>query len=121
MSSQDLKATPQAGLSKVIFFNNVSFAHSVDRTGTIAISLNGKGLATLKAFSYVQVFLEKGQYDLYMEHWDLFVFKSNHKLQIDKDEVFVEVSPTATSNKYKILDQLPSGFEEKYKPAYVSQ
>jgi hypothetical protein len=120
LPSQNLEVKPEAGLSKVVFFNNSNFlTHGIDQSGYVTIKINGKGLATLQIHTYVQIFLEKGEYDLYMAHLDVLLFESNHKLRIDKDEVFVEVSASITSNEYKIVDRLPANFIKTYKPVDI--
>jgi len=122
LPSQNLEAKPEAGLSKVVFFNNSNFlTHGIDRSGYVTIKINGKGLATLQIHNYVQIFLAQAEYDLYMAHLDILLFESNHKLKVDKDELFVEIYATTISNEYKIVDQLPANFIKIYKPAYIKK
>ncbi len=116
LPSLSLKAKPDADLAKVIFFNNSDVVtHGIDSCGAVTIKINDKDLATLPIHTYVQIFLEKNEYDLHMAHLDAFLFESDHKLKVDKDEMFVEVSASTTSNRYKIADQLPDNFITKYK------
>lgn len=111
-----LKGKPESDPAKVIFFNNSDVVtQGIDSCGAVTIKINDKELATLPIHTYFRIFLDKNEYDLYLSHPDGSLFESDHKLKVDKDEMFVEVSAGATSNTYKIADRLPDDFITKYK------
>ena len=110
-----LNAKPESDMAKVIFFNNSDVVtNGIDSCGAVTIKINGKDLAALPTHTYVQTFLEKNEYDLHLSRLDGSLFESDHKLKVDKDEMFVEVSAGTTSNTYKIADRLPDNFITKY-------
>jgi hypothetical protein len=112
----NLNAKAESNPAKVIFFNNSDVVtHGIDSRGAVTIKINGKDLVALPPHTYVRIFLEKNEYDLHLSHLDGSLFESDHKLKVDKDEMFVEVSPGATSNSYKIADRLPDNFITEYK------
>jgi hypothetical protein len=120
LPSQDMRSRSEEGLARVVFFNaSNELLFGLDQSGFVAIKINNKGLATLKIGSYVQIFLDKGEYDLYLAHQDMILFENNYKLAVDKDEVFVKVFAEAVSTNYKIVDRLPANFSQKYQPAYI--
>jgi hypothetical protein len=117
---QNLSMKPDKGLSRVVFFNTSNaLMYGVDQTGRITIKINDKGLATLDIDSYVQIFLEKGEYDIYLAHRDFILFENKYKLIIDKDELFVEVFAEPVSNNYKLVEQLPADFSRRFFSASI--
>jgi hypothetical protein len=122
LPSQHLITKPDKGLSRVVFFNTSNvIMFGVDQTGRVTIKINDKGLATLDIGSYVQIFLEKGEYDLYLAHRDIVLFEKKCKLKIDKDEILVEVFAEPVSTNYKLVEQLPADFPRRFAPADIKR
>ena len=72
LPNQALSVKPAEGLSRVVFFNSSNIIlYGLDQSGVISMRLDGKGLATLKIHDYVQIFLDKGEYNLYLVHRDV--------------------------------------------------
>lgn len=119
LPSQDIHSAVQPGLSRIVFFNaSNKLLYGLDGSGKINIKINKKDLASLKINDYVQIFLARDDYELYLVHKDVMDFKSNYKLKIDKEEVFVKVYSQPFSTDYKIVDQLPADFKREYRSAY---
>ena len=118
LPSQSLDTTVAQGQRRVVFFNTSnSLLFGADGSGKINIKLNNKALASLKIHEYVQIFLEPGSYDLYLAHLDIATFKSNYKINIAEDDVFIKVYSQPTSTNYKMVEELPADFSKKYTPA----
>lgn len=120
---QDINVSPDDNMLRVIFYNSSShLLYPTIFTGTsgaIDIKIDGKYLGRLKKRQYVQVFLERGNYDVSLKHRDILRFKTDHKLELKNDNTYIEVFARPVSNKFKIVEFLPVNFSRKYKPAYV--
>ena len=117
MPDQNIQANLDKGKTRVIFFNDSnSILYGLDGSDKINIKLNDKAVGSLKIGDYVQIFLEQGAYDLYLAHWDLVTLESTYKINIGKDDVYIQVYSQTTSTAYQIVDELPENFSQKYEP-----
>jgi len=117
LPSQDINSPLEDNNYRIVFFNS-SFILLYPFTATINIKLNQKHVATLKAGQYVQLYLSAGEYELYLDHWDVKTWKSDYKFAIDSDNTFVKVFTKMTSTDYEVVKSLPDDFESHYRPAY---
>ncbi len=98
---------------RVIFFNDSNdFFYAL--TGKIWIGLNNKKIGTINRNEYLEVILSKGNHELFLEHWDLFVFKSRHNIVFEKDTNYVLVKTKPTSNDFKVIESKPDNFENRF-------
>lgn len=100
-------------MCRVVFFND---SHDLlyAMTGKIWIGLNNKKIGMINRNQYIEVNLSKGNYELFLEHWDLFVFKSRHNIVLEKDTNYVLVKTKPTSNDFKIIESKPDNFENRF-------
>ena len=120
LPNQNIYDQSQQNNHRVIFFN-ASNAFLYPASGTINIKLNQKHVATLKIGRFVQVNILPGEYDLYLDHWDIVHWKSDYKLSVDNSATFVKVFAKLTSTGYEVVSALPEEFERDYKPAYKNK
>lgn len=115
LPNQSFLATPPDGLSRVVLFNTSNRALYFE-SGPIRIQLNGRQLPSIWLDHYVQAFVEPGEYELKLEHYDVFFWKGTHLIQVDAPEVFLEVYNLPTTTKYRRVDQLPDDFHSRFTP-----
>jgi hypothetical protein len=115
--SQSILAEAPSGLTRVVFLNDSDpIGAGLDGSHKINVKLNGKAVGSISINEYAQIFLEPEIYDLHMAHFDILTFKSDYKLNIGKEDVYIIIYSLPTSNAYEIVNRLPSDFREKYKP-----
>ena len=115
LPAQDVSASIPDGLARVVFFNTSNHALYWE-SGHIRIQLNGNQVPTVWLDEYVQVYVEPGEYQLLLEHLDVFMFTDMYTLKVDDPEVFLEVYNGITSTNYKRVGDLPSDFHSRFKP-----
>ncbi|HKJ79553.1 MAG TPA: hypothetical protein VKA10_08455 [Prolixibacteraceae bacterium] len=91
--------------------NDVFFA----LTGKQRVAIDNKNAGKLKRNEYMIINLQKGKHELSLEHWDLFVFKSKHEINLMNDTNYISIKASPTSNSIEILNSLPEKFEKRYK------
>lgn len=102
------------GNGKVLIFNGSDWKHTIDNTARLNIWIEKRVLGQIRAKEYVVVDLKNGEYNFTVLHIDLVKMKSQHKITIDKNTKVIRISPTITSNKVEITNELPKKFD-KYK------
>lgn len=103
-------------MCRVIFFND---SHDLlyALSGKMRIGLNNKEIGTINRNEYLEVNLRRGSNELFLEHWDVLVFKSKHDVVFENDTNYVSVKTKPTSNDYRIMESKPDNFEKKYMKA----
>ncbi len=106
-------------LQRLIIFNDSNFLlYGIDGSGKINVYVNGKGVGQLPIGTYVIVELEIGTHEIELEHRDIKMFKSTHKVAIRNDQQFLKIYSTMTSNGADLVDR-PEDFAATYDPAYA--
>src|SRR4029453_6496921 len=113
--AQDLAAQAPEGLTRVVFINTSNRALYFD-SGPIRIQLDGHQLPSIWLDHYVQAFVEPGEYELLLEHYDLIHWKGRHTINVEGREMFISVYNLPVSTEYEILDALPDEFFTRFKP-----
>lgn len=98
---------------KVLIFNASNPVWSGSNSGK-DIWLDGKGVGRIETGQYVELVVPKGSHTLKLLHQDLFDFYSTHEIKVSDDESIIEICSTATSNKARVLRQLPDKFKESF-------
>jgi len=107
--------------TKVVIFNESSMVlHGIDNTGRLNVKLDGKGVARLQIGEYVQVIVPRGKHQVYLEHRDMFMFRSDHELEFTNAETFLQVRATPISNEAKVVPELAPQFDVKFRPALLA-
>jgi hypothetical protein len=113
--AQNLSAQVPNGLTRVVFINT-SNRFLYFESGPVRIQLDGNQLPSIWLDHYVQAFVEPGEYDLLLEHYDVIHWKGRHRIQIEGTEMFISVYNLPISTEYEILDSLPEDFFTRFKP-----
>jgi len=113
--AQDLSASVPEGLTRVVFINTSNRALYFE-SGPIRMQLDGRQLPSIWLSHYVQAFIEPGEHDLLLEHYDLIHWKGRHKLSVEGSEMFVGVYNLPISTEYEILEALPEDFSTRFNP-----
>jgi hypothetical protein len=113
-SEYNLIKTSTAGISanevgngKILIFNGSGMKHKIDDTSRLNIWINGNALGQLNANEYAVLLLLPGKYNFRLQHKDVANFESTHEVEITKETIFINVKPTATSNKVEIVSNMP--------------
>ncbi|MBN1958618.1 MAG: hypothetical protein JXQ81_09180 [Desulfuromonadales bacterium] len=115
-TTQDIHAAPDAGTSRVIFFNPVSFGGvKLNLNMSVHIEIDGQAGPFIQHSQYFQVFLSEGEHMIKLEHVDPIAFSDTYKIVVSDNDLYVKVSRTLFGNSLEIQDQLPPQFEQEYK------
>lgn len=122
LTDQSLSAEIPPSHARVVFFNT-SNKIVYPTSGSVRIQLDGQTVPTVHFDRYVQIFVEPGEYDLLLEHFDAFgYFTSRHRITISAPESFFAVYSQPVSTAYEQVPALPENFETDWSPAkYPSQ
>ncbi len=114
---QDLASPVPTGLTRVVFLNT-NFVSEAYGAGPIRIQLDGRQLPSVWPERYVQAFVEPGEYELLIEQSFGFFWKSRDRITVAGDQVLVSLYRTTLGlfPKYEIVDELPSDFDEAFRP-----
>ena len=115
LPSQDIVSGAPEGKTRVVFFNSSSPGLYFE-SGVIRIRLNGDTVPSLWLRKYVQVVVDPGEYNLLLEHYDLFSFTNTYTLSLPPGDVFLEVYCSPISTKFKRHESLPLNFKRRYTP-----
>jgi len=115
LPAQDVSTSIPDGFVRLVFFNTSNHALYWE-SGHIRIQLDGNQIPTIWLDEYVQVYVEPGEYQLLLEHLDVFMFKDRYTLVLEDPEVFLEVYNGVTSTKYRRVEELPPDFHSRFKP-----
>ncbi|GEM_PF-1946183 len=119
LPSQSIDARPATGQVKVLFFNDSNrFLYGLDGSGKINVTLAERNVASLQIGTYVQLFMDPGQYNLVLAHRDMATFESKHRLRVQGDAVFVKVYSQPMSTDFDIVNALPTEFTRDFRPAF---
>jgi len=113
LPSQDLRTEVPPGYSRVVFFNDSSEALYFE-SGNIRIQLNGSTAPSLYLNHYAQLFLVPGEYELMLEHFDLFKFTDRYDIAISGPEVFIRIWCRPVSTQYERVEKLPDDFQNRF-------
>ena len=113
LPSQDVSTPVPPGYVRVVFFNDTLEALNW-ATGTIRIQVDGQTAPSLYLNHYAQLFLRPGEYELMLEHWDVFKFTDRYRVQIAEPGMFFRVWCTPFATKYEVLKTLPPHFESHF-------
>ena len=103
-------------LRRVVFFNSSErYWFWRGPSGKLNLLLDGRGLAALERDDYVQAFLPPGDYEVELSHMDFRTYRSRHRLVVGDAPVFVEVFPSATSHELVVHDEVPRGFQSRFR------
>lgn len=105
------------GMARVVFINGPKGGMEIDGSDKINISIEGRDLASLRKWQYVQVMLEPGTYEVKLVHLDIGRFSSGHVLDVEPGDNWVSAYSTITANKLVRLDRRPKDFPKRHKPA----
>lgn len=112
---QDLAEVAPEGLSRIVLFNTSNRLLYFE-SGPIRIQLNGEQLPSIWLDHYIQAFVEPGEYELRLEHFDMFFWKGAYSIDIAAPEVYLEVFNSPTSTKYRRVERLPDDFHSRFEP-----
>lgn len=112
---QSITSEVPEGRIRVVFFNN-SNRFLYFESGPIRIQLNGQQVPSIWLDHFVQVFIEPGEYDLLLEHFDIITWKSRYKVKLEGPENFVELYNRPTSTRYRLVEALPQDFATRFRP-----
>ena len=113
--AQDVSTSIPDGFVRLVFFNTSNHALYWE-SGHIRIQLDGNQIPTIWLDEYIQIYAEPGEYQLLLEHLDVFMFTDRYTLVLEGPEVFLEVYNGVTSTKYKRVDELPPDFHSRFRP-----
>jgi hypothetical protein len=108
-----LRTNVPDGYTRVVFFND-SIEALYFESGNIRIQLNGQTAPSLYLNHYAQLFLRPGDYELLLEHFDLFTFTDRYKITIAGQQVLIRLWCRPISTKYEIVEKLPDNFEVNF-------
>jgi hypothetical protein len=98
---------------RVVLFNDTIEALNY-ATGTMRIQLNGQSVPSLYLNHYVQLFLKPGEYELMLEHWDLFQFTDRFAIAIVEPAAYLRLWTTPFGNNFEALHELPNDFDSEF-------
>jgi len=116
LPSQDLSVQAPEGVVRFVLFNTSSHVWFIDRAA-IRIRLDGRTIPTLLLDEYTQLFVEPGNHQLLLEHFDLVQFTSTYTVNLSGRDAFFSVYTAPLSTKYRQVDSLPGGFARRFAPA----
>lgn len=118
LPAQDLNVSPESEKTKVVFYNGNGFNPLyLDGSWRVGIKIDGVGVENLNIGKYVQLFLNPGNYNVELSHIDIFTFRDVYSFDVGSDAMYVKVYNTPISTKYKIEQNEPDSFREKFEPA----
>lgn len=118
LPSQSINAPSEPGRVRLLLFNDSNrFLYGLDGSGKINVKLAGKNVASLEIGTFVQLFVDPGQYDLLLAHRDMVTFESSHRLAVQGDAMFVKVYSQPVSTDLEILNTMPVDFADQFRPA----
>lgn len=97
----------EVGNGKILIFNGSGMMNKMDDSSRLNIWINGNALGQIKANEYAVLLLLPGTYNFRIQHKDVANFESTHKVEITKETIFINIKPTATSNKVEIVTNMP--------------
>jgi hypothetical protein len=100
---------------KVLIFNASNPVWSGPNSGK-DLWLNGKGVGRLETGQYLEFFVSTGSHEIKILHQDVFDFYSTHPITITASSSIVEICSTLTSNRARVLSNLPDQFKESFTP-----
>jgi hypothetical protein len=118
-TTQDIHAATDKGTSRVIFFNPVSdMGRKFNLNMGVRIEIDGQAGPYIQHSHYFQAFLSSGGHVIKLEHIDPVAFSDTYKIVVNEDnDLYIKVSRKLFGNELEIVDELPNGFEQDYKPA----
>ena len=115
-SDLSVQATSPTETKLVIFNDSNYLLYGLDGSGRINVRLNGRGVAQIKVGHYAQVIVPKGSYRVDLLHVDREYYASQHQIELNEPESFLEVRAISFSNEANLVPALPADFEKKFKP-----
>lgn len=94
----------------IVLFHNSNYIFdyfSALGPNKVNIKMDGVHLGQIDYGEFFMLEIEPGEHEFELEHRDMFMFRSSHKLMIDNDTKVILVKPTVTSNKIEITNKLP--------------
>jgi hypothetical protein len=103
-------------MSKLVIFNDSNFL--INSPTKIKVILDNKIVGQLHYKEFLIIDIKKGEHTLKLEHKDMITFKSNHTINVAKEETFLKIIATMMSNTAKIVSK-PSNFNKRFSQAYL--
>jgi hypothetical protein len=101
----DLKAIASKSENvKALFYNTTSWFVT---TTPMELTINGTMIGSFGVGEYIQLELAAGVHEVELTHWDLFTFKSKHKIDVSPPSRYIEFFGTILSNDIKVTEELP--------------
>ena len=106
LPTQDLKASPPKGKTRVIFYNgNRVNPLFMDFSWRIGIKLSDKVVENLHMREYVQLFLKPASYKVELSHFDLITLNDLYYIKVENDSpIYIQAYNTPISTKYTSLN-----------------
>ncbi len=99
---------------KMIFYNNSNkFWSGMDGSGKINLFIDGKGVCRLSIGEYIIVETTPGTHTIDLEHRDIGLFKSSHRLSVDEKDNYIQIY-SAWGSSYADVTIKPESFENSY-------
>lgn len=114
LPAQNIDADPPHGKSRVVVFNATEPSWKTGAFAAIAVEINGQYAATLRESSYVQLFLEPGEYAVKLEFSDTLTFTDRFDLKVGVDPLYVRITRESFASDLEIVRQLPLEFSDNY-------
>ena len=114
--NQDIHAAAPDGMTRVIFYNPV-YSGLLKLNMGVKIEINGHAGPFIQHSHYFQVFLPPGTHVVKLEHVDPFAFSNTYEIEVGRTDLFVKVGRKFAGNVLLIMDQLPTDFEQLFRPA----
>ncbi|KAF0198607.1 MAG: Uncharacterized protein FD166_1248 [Bacteroidetes bacterium] len=102
-------------LCEVTIINETNILLYPSSGGNMMVGINNMNAGKLKWKEYIKLYLPKGEHTLYLEHRDLFIFKSEHKITLTSPENYIFIKASPISNSLRMLNVIPQDFEKEYK------
>lgn len=114
METYNFSAKESSDLCEVTIINETNIFLYPSSGAHMMVGINNKNAGKLKCKEYIKVYLPKGEYTLYLEHWDLVTFKSKHTISVTSPKNYIYIMASPISNSLRKLTAIPENFEIEY-------
>ena len=100
-----------------IFNSSGGLSHGLDNTGHLNMKIDGKAVGYIPMKRFVIIDASLGAHNVYLEHLDVWMMKSNHQIEVSPTAKGIRVFATLVSNNLEVVEELPPDFDRVYQPA----
>jgi len=114
LPAQNIDVALPHGKTRVIVFNATEPSWKTGAFAAIQVAINGKYAATVRESSYVQLFLDPGEYAIKLEFVDALTFTDHFNLNLGNEPLYIKITREHFASHLEVVAELPHDFTESY-------